>query len=110
MATKLSRYIEAVLEMCALAAVLLIPVFFNTYSQRMFEPDKIALLRSLALVMIVGLVVLLMERGSRSPAGKPLSLRNGQWHELLLHTPLVLPTLLLTFPALPRKSKATLPA
>lgn len=94
MATKLSRYIEAVLEMCALAAVLLIPVFFNTYSQRMFEPDKIALLRSLALVMIVGLVVLLMERGSRSPAGKPLSLRNGQWHELLLHTPLVLPTLL----------------
>ena len=48
MQTKLSRYAEAVMEVCALAAVILVPLFFNVYSSRVFEPDKLTLLRSLA--------------------------------------------------------------
>lgn len=52
MPSKLSRYAEGVLEAVWLAAVILVPVFFNVYSSRIFEPDKLAILRSLALVAL----------------------------------------------------------
>ena len=47
MTTKLSRYCDGIMEAGWLAAVILIPIFFNIYSSRIFEPDKITLLRSL---------------------------------------------------------------
>ncbi len=50
MQTKLSRYCEGLLEAIWLAAVIIVPLFFNTYSSRIFEPDKVAILRSLALL------------------------------------------------------------
>ena len=40
-----------------LVAVIITPLFFNVYSSRVFEPDKVALLRSLALVMLAAWVV-----------------------------------------------------
>lgn len=46
-----------------MAAVILIPVFFNVYSSRIFEPDKIAILRTLGLVILVAWVVKLVETG-----------------------------------------------
>lgn len=52
MQTKLSRYCEGLMEAAWLAAVIIIPLFFNVYSSRIFEPDKIAILRSLALLII----------------------------------------------------------
>lgn len=52
MPTKLSRYAEGVMEAAWLAAIVVVPVFFNVYSSRIFEPDKIALLRSLALILL----------------------------------------------------------
>ncbi|MGA9349025.1 MAG: tetratricopeptide repeat protein [Anaerolineae bacterium] len=83
--------------------VVAVPLFFNVYSHRSFEPDKIALMRSVALVM--GLAWVIKELGTRGwrlevgyfdwaqyKSWKPaLSLVEG----LVLRTPLVLPTLLL---------------
>lgn len=57
MPSKLSRYCEAVIEAGWLGAVILVPLFFNIYSARVFEPDKLTLLRSIALVMIGAWIV-----------------------------------------------------
>ncbi len=53
MPSKLSRYCEAVLEAGWIGAVVLVPLFFNVYSSRVFEPDKLTLLRSITLAMLV---------------------------------------------------------
>ncbi len=45
-----------------LAAVILVPLFFNIYSARTFEPDKIVLLRSIVALMIVAWVVSFLEK------------------------------------------------
>ena len=63
MPTKLSRYAEGIMEAAWLAAVIVVPVFFNVYSSRIFEPDKITLLRTLALVILAAWVVKLIEQG-----------------------------------------------
>ncbi len=44
------RYAAGVREACWLTALAAIPIFFNIYSNRVFEPDKIALIRTLAIV------------------------------------------------------------
>ena len=50
MPNRLSRFADGIMEACWLLALIVTPLFFNIYSSRVFEPDKIALLRSLALV------------------------------------------------------------
>lgn len=63
MPTKLSRFCSGVMEAAWLAAVCLIPIFFNIYSSRIFEPDKITILRSLALLTLAAWVVKLIDEG-----------------------------------------------
>lgn len=63
MQTKLSRFCDGAMEAAWLAAVILAPVYFNIYSSRIFEPDKIALLRSLALFILLTWLVKLVEQG-----------------------------------------------
>jgi O-antigen ligase len=46
-----------------LAAVIVTPLFFNIASKQTFEPDKVALLRSIALVMAAAWVVRTIEEG-----------------------------------------------
>jgi tetratricopeptide (TPR) repeat protein/O-antigen ligase len=53
MPTKLSFFCEKVIESGWLVAVIVIPLFFNPYSQRVFESDKTAILRSIALFIVV---------------------------------------------------------
>ncbi len=63
MPTKLSRFCLGVMEAAWLAAVSLIPIFFNIYSTRIFEPDKITLLRSLALLTLAAWIIKLIDEG-----------------------------------------------
>ena len=64
MPSKLGRYCEALIEAGWLGALVLTPLFFNVYSARVFEPDKLTLLRSIVLMMIVAwLVKFVDERG-----------------------------------------------
>lgn len=91
--SRLSRYCEALIEAGWLAALVLIPLFFDVYSSRVFEPDKITLLRSIALVMVAAWVIVQVER-----LDLPSPDRQEDWRARLrqwLHTPLVAPALAL---------------
>jgi hypothetical protein len=51
MDSKLARLSDGIIEAGWLAAVVATPLFFNIHSARVFEPDKLTLLRSIAVVM-----------------------------------------------------------
>jgi len=89
--TKLSAFCDKVLEIGWLLAVIITPLFFNVYSSRVFEPDKLTTLRTLALIMAaVWLVRLIEERVSGGHEVEPaLSKAEG----LTWRTPLVFPAL-----------------
>jgi tetratricopeptide (TPR) repeat protein len=63
MPTKLSRFCLGVMEAAWLAAISVVPIFFNIYSSRIFEPDKITILRTLALLTLAAWVVKLVDEG-----------------------------------------------
>lgn len=64
MNSKLARWCDGLLEIGWLAAIVLIPLFFNIHSDRVFEPDKLTLLRSLAVFMVaVWLIKFVEQRG-----------------------------------------------
>ncbi|MCC7355363.1 MAG: hypothetical protein IT330_16595, partial [Anaerolineae bacterium] len=101
MPTKLSRFCDAVIEAGWLAALIVIPLFFNVYSNRVFEPDKLGLLRSIALVMLGAWAVKAIDGGLKAGQGDgslnllaDRSAGRATWRAAL-RIPLVLPTLLL---------------
>lgn len=63
MKTKLSVFCDSVMEAGWLLALLVVPLYFNVYSSRVFEPDKLSILRSIALVMIGAWVIRFAEQG-----------------------------------------------
>ncbi|MFW6082967.1 MAG: O-antigen ligase family protein, partial [Chloroflexota bacterium] len=82
--SRLSQFCDKVLEMGWLLAVVVTPLLFNVYSSRVFEPDKLTTLRTIALIMAAAWAVKLIEErahGRRDPG--------FSWQ-----TPLVYPTLL----------------
>ncbi|HLF26149.1 MAG TPA: tetratricopeptide repeat protein [Anaerolineae bacterium] len=82
--TRLSVLCDGLIEAGWLLAVITIPLFFNAYSHRNIEPDKLAVLRSIVGVMIAAWLI---QRSDRAPA-------SGAQATVLLRTPLVLPALL----------------
>lgn len=97
--SRLVLFCEKFIEGGWLAALITAPLFFNIYSSRVFEPDKITLLRSVALAMVVAWLILRAERlraGSVNKAGLSLSARLWSWARRLSDdNPLTLPALLL---------------
>lgn len=98
MNSKLSRFCDAIIEAGWLAALIVTPLFFNVHSGRVFEPDKLSLLRSIALLMAVAWLSKVANEGLAAardtvrgggPAGQPTL-----WQRIR-NTPLVLPTLIL---------------
>ena len=96
-ATKLSQFCDGVLEMGWLAVLALAPLFFNTYSVRTFEPDKLALVRNIALLMAAAWAVKLIEQGGLRAEVVTFNPRR-KW-ESLNQLPLALPVaaLLITY-------------
>ena len=91
MDSKLSRLCDGLLEAGWLTALIAVPLFFNIHSERVFEPDKLVLLRSIALFMALILVVKFVEfRGWQN-------LRQLKWHDesSIWRVPFVLPVTLL---------------
>jgi len=72
MRTKISVFCEQVIEVGWLFALIITPLFFNIFSSRVFEPDKLALLRTIASVLAVAWVIKSIEtfRGLSKPAGR----------------------------------------
>ena len=50
-ASRLATACTAGIEACWLTALVVSALFFNTHSTRIFEPDKLAIVRTLALVV-----------------------------------------------------------
>ncbi len=84
--TRLSAFCERLIEAGWLAALVLAPLFFNVYSSRVFEPDKLTMVRSIALVMIGAWAIKWLEERK---SGRERTDR------VTWRTPLVLPTLIL---------------
>jgi len=63
MKTKLDHWCEGVIEAGWLAALVVAPMFFNVFSSRVFEPDKISLVRSIALMMLLAFVIKIANGG-----------------------------------------------
>lgn len=84
--TRLAVFCDKLLEAGWLFALVVAPLYFDVYSNRVFEPDKISLVRSLALVMIVAWVLKQIEVGSLR--GTPAEILR----RLPRENPLVLPT------------------
>ena len=55
--TKIDQWCEAVIEAGWLAALVVSPLFFNVFSSRVFEPDKVSLIRTIALVMLLAWLI-----------------------------------------------------
>jgi Tfp pilus assembly protein PilF len=73
--SKLSRLCDGLLEAGWLAAIIAVPLFFNIHSERVFEPDKLTLLRSIAIFMAtIWIVKSVDQRGWKNLNG--LSWRN----------------------------------
>ncbi|MDX1688200.1 MAG: O-antigen ligase family protein [Candidatus Promineifilaceae bacterium] len=51
MNSKLAQWCDGLIEAGLLAAIILSPLFFNIHSDRVFEPDKLTLVRSIAVLM-----------------------------------------------------------
>lgn len=82
------------MEATWLVAVIVVPVFFNILSSRIFEPDKLTLLRSLALLALAAWVVKLLSEGG----SKWENIERGDaWYRTLLRIPIVWPILFLAF-------------
>ncbi len=62
MNSKLSQWCDGLIEAGWLAAIIAIPLFFNIHSDRVFEPDKITLLRSISVMMVVVWLVKLIDQ------------------------------------------------
>ena len=103
MRTKLDHWCEAVIEAGWLAALIVTPLFFNVFSSRVFEPDKISLVRTIALVMLLAWLIKLVNGGpaflprhGAQPVDKdetPFTSQLGR----LFRVPFVLPVLLILF-------------
>jgi tetratricopeptide (TPR) repeat protein len=61
--TKLDSWCEGVLEAGWLAALVIAPLFFNVFSSRVFEPDKISLVRTIALMMALAWLIKIANGG-----------------------------------------------
>ncbi|MCR4407334.1 MAG: tetratricopeptide repeat protein [Anaerolineae bacterium] len=98
MQTKLSAFCDKVIEAGWLVVIIVVPLFFNVYSARVFEPDKLTLLRSIVLVISTAWLIKLIEQGLRRPEEQENETPPGFWIQArswITRTPLVLPTLLL---------------
>lgn len=83
-ASRLSQICDTALEAGWLLGVTITPVFFNVYSSRVFEPDKLTTLRALAVVLAVFWLVRFIDERLHKEVALRFSLK----------TPMVLPALL----------------
>ena len=65
--TSLGILCDQVIEAGWLGLVVVVPLFLNVYSYRSFEPDKIALLRSIALAMTAAWMIKMLEARTWKP-------------------------------------------
>ncbi|MGI8586959.1 MAG: O-antigen ligase family protein [Chloroflexia bacterium] len=102
MQSKLAIICDRVIEAGWLAALVFTPIYFNVYSSRVFEPDKISMLRNIVLMMTLAWLIKLIE-GALNPrnAGRRVAGALGdaapRGIPALLRVPMMVPLLLYAF-------------
>ena len=91
METRLSRFCDGLMEAGWIAAIIAVPLFFNIHSDRVFEPDKLTLLRSIAMVMSIAWLVKFIDLSGWERS----SWLNWRDKESIWRMPFVLPVALL---------------
>ncbi len=91
MESRISRWCEGLIEAGWLAAIVLTPLFFNIHSSRVFEPDKLTLLRSIAVLMSAAWLVLFVDR----KGWQSMSWLSWRSEDSIWRKPFVLPVFLL---------------
>ena len=71
MQSKLGLICDRIIEAGWLAAAVFTPLYFNVYSSRVFEPDKISMLRNIVLMMTIAWFVKLIEGALGARANRP---------------------------------------
>ncbi len=95
MQTKLSVFCDKVIEAGWLVALIVVPLFFNIYSQRVFEPDKLFLLRAISLLIVTAWVIRFIDSGAIRSNSEFEKMQGANLKKWIFNMPLVLPTLLL---------------
>lgn len=95
MRTKVSIFCDKVIEAGWLAAVVVVPLVFNIHSNRVFEPDKLSVLRSIALVMAAAWLIRVIEDWRVSHSERSADDNRPSIWQKIWKTPLILPNLLL---------------
>ncbi|NJN16386.1 MAG: hypothetical protein HC822_08990 [Oscillochloris sp.] len=91
----ISRWCGWIIEAGWLLALTLIPIYFNLYSARHFEPDKATTLRSIVLLMAAaGLVQIFESVASRERTPEGSRTNDDNWFTRLRRIPLALPALI----------------
>ena len=97
--SRLAVFCDKLLEAGWLAALIVVPLYFDIYSSRVFEPDKLSLLRSIALVMVGAWIIKQIEQKLRlTPArtgtenAAPRPTRFDSVRAAVRENPLLLPT------------------
>ncbi|MFN8484067.1 MAG: O-antigen ligase family protein [Anaerolineae bacterium] len=99
MPTRVSLWCSRFIEAGWVAVLLVTPLFFQTATVRVFEPDKMMLVRTIALVMGAAWIVRVIDSRLRPPAGEPGRMpRALLWPILLLVAAYVLATLVSVTP------------
>lgn len=103
--SKLQTWCEGVIEAGWLAALIVAPLFFNVYSSRVFEPDKISLVRTTALIMLLAYLIKLadggrfwlprFQGGAEEGSGLPPAQGDASPWARILRLPFLLPLLFL---------------
>ena len=102
------RALDYLIESCWLLALVTVPIFFDTMTVRIFEPDKIVVFRNIVLVMAIALLVRVIAAApawmARPAAPSPSS--NGDaatasavtpwWRRLVMRWPMLIPVIIFT--------------
>lgn len=98
--SKLVRWCNGVLEAGWLAVLVLAPLYMNRFTNWNIEPDKVSLVRTIAIVMI-GVYLIKIAEGGRwwlsSPSVIPGGVRRSTWWKKVVRIPLFLPVALFLF-------------
>jgi O-antigen ligase/tetratricopeptide (TPR) repeat protein len=103
------RALDHVAESCWLLALVAVPIFFDTMTVRIFEPDKIVLFRNIVLVMVLATLVrailtapAAMARAPTSTSSLPSTGREvgdkspPWWRRQITRRPMVIPVIIFT--------------
>ncbi|MEI6970450.1 MAG: O-antigen ligase family protein [bacterium] len=86
--TRTREYCRRLIEGACLLMLIVVPIFFNIFSSRVFDPDKSAILRSLAVAaVVVASISLILRLFEEPPATFPVA----QWLRGAARFPLAIP-------------------